>query len=82
MVVVREGGWCGWWLWWKLDGAIGGGGEGVAGFREGRERGSEKVEGVVGGRRKRSLFIEREMIRRVVWIEKKGFAKLRKYHAT
>jgi len=49
-----------------LDGAIGGGGEGVAGFREGRERGSEKVEGVVGGRRKRSLFIEREMIRRVV----------------
>lgn len=53
-VVVRKGRGCD---RWSNHGGIG---EGVAGLREGRERESDKAEGVVGGRRQRGLFIERE----------------------
>lgn len=53
-VVVRKGRACDRWS------NHGGSGEGLASLREGRERESEKIEGVVGERRERSIFIERE----------------------
>jgi len=71
-VVVRKGRGCDRWS------NHGGSGERVAGLREGRERETEKAEGVVGGRRERGLLIGREDEKKSGKNWKKGICKITK----